>query len=182
MGSISLPLASGCVFSCRKNSAIARNRRAADSGPTGCFAIFDIDHFKRINDSLGHLYGDEVLLIFTDLMRESFRFNDLLFRYGGEEFVAVLGETDLRTALLVLERFRTTVAQHKFPQINQVTVTIGVTQITPQLLPSTLIDRADKALYHGKNHGRDQVNAFEWLEGGRVAGREAASSRNIELF
>ena len=157
-------------------------RRAADSEPVGCFAIFDIDHFKRINDSLGHLYGDEVLLIFTDLMRESFRFNDLLFRYGGEEFVAVLGDTDLDTALMVLERFRTTVAQYKFPQINQVTVTIGITRIEPQLLPSTLIDRADKALYFGKNHGRDQVNAFEWLESGRIISREAASSRNIELF
>lgn len=157
-------------------------RRAADSQPTGCFAIFDIDHFKRINDSLGHLYGDEVLLIFTDLMRESFRFNDLLFRYGGEEFVAVLSETDLETALRVLERFRVRVAQHKFPQINQVTVTIGVTQIEPQILPSTLIDRADKALYFGKNNGRDQVNAFEWLEGGRIVSREIAASRNIELF
>jgi diguanylate cyclase (GGDEF)-like protein len=165
-----------------KTLAPEHPRRAADSEPVGCFAIFDIDHFKRINDSLGHLYGDEVLLIFTELMRESFRFNDLLFRYGGEEFVAVLGDTDLDTALMVLERFRTHVAQHKFPQINQVTVTIGVTRIEPQLLPSTLIDRADKALYYGKNHGRNQVNAFEWLESGRIVNREVAGSRNIELF
>jgi diguanylate cyclase (GGDEF)-like protein len=158
------------------------DRRAADTETPGCFAMFDIDHFKRINDSLGHLYGDEVLLIFTDLMRESFRFNDLLFRYGGEEFVAVLGDTDLDTALMVLERFRTTVAQHKFPQINQVTVTVGVTQIEPRLLPTTLIDRADKALYYGKNHGRDQVNAFEWLERGRIVSKPGEQPQNIELF
>ena len=157
-------------------------RRAIDEIGIGCFAIFDIDHFKRINDSLGHLYGDEVLLILADLMRDSFRFNDLLFRYGGEEFVAVLTDTDLETAMTVLERFRARVASHHFPQINQVTLTIGVVEIEPRTLPSTLIDRADKALYHGKNNGRNQVNAYEWLGEGRVLHEEMAEGRTIELF
>ncbi|HHH47668.1 MAG TPA: GGDEF domain-containing protein [Gammaproteobacteria bacterium] len=157
-------------------------RRAVDSATLGCFAIFDIDHFKRINDSLGHLYGDEVLLILAELMRESFRFNDMLFRYGGEEFIAVLTDTDLDTAMAVLERFRARVASHHFPQINQVTLTIGVAEIEPQVLPSTLIDRADKALYYGKNHGRNQVNAYEWLNDGRVLQEAPGGLQTIELF
>ena len=101
-------------------------------------------------------------------MRESFRFNDQLFRYGGEEFVAVLSETDLDTALVVLERFRTTISQHNFSQLNQVTVTIGVSEILPRLQSGKLIERADKALYYGKTHGRNQVNAFEWLDQGDI--------------
>jgi diguanylate cyclase (GGDEF)-like protein len=157
-------------------------RRASDDSPLGCFAMFDIDLFKRINDSRGHLYGDEVLLIFADLMRESFRFNDLLFRYGGEEFAAVLSDIPLDKALTVLERFRETVAHHKFAQLNQVTVTIGVTEIASQLEPGRLIERADKAMYYGKNHGRNQVNAFEWLEQGRIVPSMDDRPHSYKLF
>ncbi|WP_455199197.1 GGDEF domain-containing protein [Kaarinaea lacus] len=158
------------------------DRRSGDEKPVGCFAIFDIDLFKRINDTKGHLYGDEVLLIFSDLMRESFRFNDLLFRYGGEEFVAILNDTDLETALTVLERFRTTISQHNFAQLNQVTVTIGVSQILPHMQPGKLIDRADKALYYGKNHGRNQVNAYEWLEQGNIVPSLDDHPQSFKLF
>jgi diguanylate cyclase (GGDEF)-like protein len=157
-------------------------RRVGDDAPLGCFAMFDIDLFKRINDSKGHLYGDEVLLVFADLMRESFRFNDLLFRYGGEEFAAVLSDTDLEAAQTVLERFRETVAQHKFAQLNQVTVTIGVTQITPNLQADKLIERADQAMYYGKNHGRNQVNAFEWLEQGQIVPSVNEHPHSYKLF
>ena len=118
-----------------------KERRAGGMASLGCLAILDIDYFKRINDSLGHLYGDEVLLLLADLMRESFRFNDLLFRYGGEEFVMVLPDTDLASAMQVLDRFRARIASYGFPQINQVTVSIGVACIEPGQLPVTLIDR-----------------------------------------
>jgi diguanylate cyclase (GGDEF)-like protein len=158
------------------------DRRTGDDNAIGCFAIFDIDYFKRINDSRGHLYGDEVLLTFADLMRESFRFNDLLFRYGGEEFVAILNDTELDTALSVLERFRSTISQHKFSQLNQVTVTIGVARIAPHLKPGALIERADKALYYGKKHGRNQVNAYEWLEQGHIVPAMDDRQHNIKLF
>lgn len=161
---------------------VRAERRASDEAPLGCFAMFDIDLFKRINDSKGHLYGDEVLLVFADLMRESFRFNDLLFRYGGEEFAAVLSDTDLETALTVLERFRETVAQHKFAQLNQVTVTIGVSEIIPSLAAEKLVERADRALYYGKNHGRNQVNAFEWLEQGQLAPSISDHPQSYKLF
>jgi diguanylate cyclase (GGDEF)-like protein len=157
-------------------------RRAGDEKSHGCFALFDIDLFKRINDTRGHLYGDEVLLIFSDLMRESFRFNDLLFRYGGEEFVAILTDTDLESALTVLERFRTSISQHKFAQLNQVTVTIGVAQISPHVKPDKLIERADQALYYGKNHGRNQVNAYEWLEQGNILPSLDDRPHSFKLF
>jgi diguanylate cyclase (GGDEF)-like protein len=157
-------------------------RRAGDDKSHGCCAMFDIDLFKRINDTRGHLYGDEVLLIFSDLMRESFRFNDLLFRYGGEEFVAILTDTDLESALAVLERFRTTVSQHNFAQLNQVTVTIGVSQISPHTKPDKLIEQADKALYYGKNHGRNQVNAYEWLEQGNILPSLDDRPHSFKLF
>lgn len=157
-------------------------RRSSDEAPLGCFAMFDIDLFKRINDSKGHLYGDEVLLVFADLMRESFRYNDLLFRYGGEEFAAVLSDTDLDTALTVLERFRESVAQHKFAQLNQVTVTIGVTQIRPYLQADKLIERADQAMYFGKNHGRNQANAFEWLDSGNIVPTVNEHPQSYKLF
>ena len=123
-----------------------------------------------------------MLLTFADLMRESFRFNDLLFRYGGEEFVAILNDTELDTALSVLERFRSTIAQHKFAQLNQVTVTIGVARIAPHLKPGALIERADKALYYGKKHGRNQVNAYEWLEQGHIVPSLDDLPHNIKLF
>jgi len=160
----------------------AKDRRADAEIPVGCFAIFDIDYFKRINDSQGHLYGDEVLVIFAEIMRESFRYNDQLFRYGGEEFVAVLSETDLDTALTVLERFRTTISQHNFSRLNQVTVTIGVTEIVPRLDAGTLIEHADQALYYGKNHGRNQVNAYEWLKQGHILQSTSESPHNFKLF
>lgn len=164
------------------SSEARAERRASDDAPLGCFAMFDIDLFKRINDSKGHLYGDEVLLVFADLMRESFRFNDLLFRYGGEEFAAVLSDTDLDNALTVLERFRETVARHKFAQLNQVTVTIGVTQIHPHLQADKLIERADRAMYYGKNHGRNQANAFEWLQQGGIAPSVNEHPQSYKLF
>jgi diguanylate cyclase (GGDEF)-like protein len=160
----------------------APTRRSADESALGCLALLDIDHFKRINDTLGHLYGDEVLLVMADLMRESFRGNDLLFRYGGEEFIAILRDTDLDTAYVVLERFRTRIAQHKFANLNQVTVSIGLTQVLPQLTDSQLIERADKALYHGKAQGRDQVNTFEWLAEDHILPDEGLQPHTIELF
>lgn len=158
------------------------DRRSRDTQPLGCFALFDIDYFKRINDSRGHLYGDQVLLTFADLMRETFRFNDLLFRYGGEEFVAILTDTSLEDALAVLERFRSTISQHKFARLNQVTVTIGATAISPHLKAETLIGRADKALYFGKEHGRNQVNAYEWLEQGQIVPALDDRPHTIKLF
>jgi diguanylate cyclase (GGDEF)-like protein len=157
-------------------------RRTDDRPKASCFAIMDIDHFKLVNDEYGHLYGDEVLLLFSRLMTKSFRHYDLLFRYGGEEFAVVLNHTDLETALAILERFRITIENYNFPQIGTKTISIGVTEISNQTMLSNIIDRADKALYYAKKNGRNQVRCYEKLAAGGLISGDKTTAENIELF
>lgn len=124
-------------------------------------AILDIDHFKRVNDNFGHLYGDEVLLTFSQLMEKCFRYNDFLFRFGGEEFVVILNLASQETAVTVFNRFREEVANYNFPTVGRVTVSIGLTHVDGISMPTTQLDRADKALYHAKDNGRNQVVLYE---------------------
>lgn len=124
-------------------------------------AMLDIDHFKRVNDSYGHLCGDEVLLRFTQVMHQSFRDYDYLFRYGGEEFTVLLKNVDNPTAHGVLERFRQKVAETAFPRVGRVTVSIGHTPLNLALPPTANIGRADQALYAAKGAGRNRVVCFE---------------------
>lgn len=159
-----------------------RRRVAAAGDERFWLAVADIDHFKRINDTFGHLYGDEVLLLLAQIMKRTFRHNDLLFRYGGEEFVIVVGATDREGAQTAFEKFRRVVAVHPFPQIDRVTVSVGATEVAQQcLIPSALFGRADEALYHAKHHGRDCLFFYEQL----VATGEAAPAPDqgsVELF
>jgi diguanylate cyclase (GGDEF)-like protein len=139
-------------------------RRWTSSGRPWLFAVLDIDNFKRINDSFGHLYGDEILVRFAQLMRQSFRTGDLLYRFGGEEFVVIYGVDDAGSAALPLERFRATVEGHPFPGVGAVSVSIGYTCIPDASTPTTtLIDRADHAMYYAKEHGRNRVCHWETL-------------------
>ncbi len=130
-------------------------------GKSSWIAILDIDHFKRVNDNFGHLYGDEVLLIFSQLMGKCFRYNDFLFRFGGEEFVVILNFVDQETALAAFNRFREAVANYSFPTVGRVTVSIGLTHVDGHSMPTTHLDHADKALYHAKDTGRNQVVLYE---------------------
>jgi diguanylate cyclase (GGDEF)-like protein len=125
--------------------------------------VVDIDHFKRINDTYGHLFGDEVLLRVADLMRLSFRSHDKLFRFGGEEFVIMLRNVAEDHVCSVFDRFRQAVEDYDFPQVGKVTCSVGYSRIDPQLSPSELLGRADEALYFSKDHGRNQVNGFDDL-------------------
>lgn len=144
-------------------------------------AIFDIDHFKRVNDKFGHLIGDEVLLLFSQLMTKSFREKDLLFRFGGEEFVAIFECAEIECMQATLDRFRIKVAQFDFPQAGNVTVSVGFTELRPHDTSSQIIDRADVALYFAKNHGRNRVCGYEKLvESGDL--QETAKVGEIELF
>lgn len=124
-------------------------------------AMLDIDNFKRINDNFGHLYGDEVLLIFSQLMEKHFRFNDFLFRFGGEEFVVIVNLINQTDAVATFERFRESVSQHSFGTVGQVTVSIGLTHIHSNTMPTSLLDRADKALYQAKDGGRNCLVVYE---------------------
>ncbi len=141
-------------------------------------AILDIDHFKRVNDNFGHLYGDEVLLIFSQLMRKYFRYNDYIFRFGGEEFVVILNLITQEAAIAALNRFREAVAHYNFPTVGQVTVSIGLTHVDSISMPTTQLDHADKALYHAKDTGRNRVILYEDMP---ALGGDHNSSE-IELF
>ena len=126
-------------------------------------ALIDLDRFKKVNDAYGHLYGDEVLLLFSGLMKQSFRSTDLLVRYGGEEFVVVLTGTTMENCEIVLERFRAKVEDYWFPHVGHVTISTGASRIGNQAQPSTVIDQADQALYYAKHNGRNRVCHFESL-------------------
>lgn len=138
-------------------------RHGADNAARYWLAVMDVDHFKRVNDQFGHLYGDEVLLLLARLMMDTFRQHDHLFRFGGEEFVLLLDPTDRDNAEKVLERFRIKVEAYPFPQVGQVTVSIGFAGISAQDSPSVVVGQADQALYYAKHHGRNRVCSYEAL-------------------
>ncbi len=138
------------------------SRRKNMSKPS-VYVMLDIDHFKEINDSYGHLHGDEILSIIAKIMTDSFREYDLLFRYGGEEFAAVLMDVDERICLQVLNRFKSNVEHYEFPKLDKVTVSIGYTDFNRDLELETLIEQADKALYYGKQNGRNVINQYHDL-------------------
>jgi diguanylate cyclase (GGDEF)-like protein len=163
-------------------AAHSEKKRSDDIDHPDYLAILDIDHFKKINDKFGHLYGDEVLLLFANVMRQTFRDRDQLFRYGGEEFVVILKNIPSDMAMTVLERFRKKVESQIFPQIGNVTVSIGYVTIAEQNLPSTVIEQADHALYHAKEHGRNQVCSFDTLQAEGKICPEVAYSNDIEMF
>lgn len=142
----------------------------------------DLDNFKRINDTWGHLYGDEVLLLTSQLMQGLFRESDYLFRFGGEEFVIIVRSANEEGALRAFERFRAAIECHLFPQVGQVTISIGVTKMDSSIFSAALLDHADKALYYAKQNGRNKVCFFESLvENGLVEISEIKAGE-IELF
>jgi len=128
-----------------------------------CFAMIDMDHFKQVNDEFGHLYGDEVLLLFAQLMVREFRASDFLFRYGGEEFAVILTGANADTAYKVLERFRAAAEAFTYPQIGHKTVSIGYALATIDSDAPLTIEQADKALFYSKETGRNQTHYFQDL-------------------
>jgi diguanylate cyclase (GGDEF)-like protein len=167
----------------RSRGAVAgdNEQRHPDDVSQIFLAILDIDHFKRINDTWGHVYGDEVILMLAQQMRASFRHGDVLFRFGGEEFVMLIAARDEEAAQTVLDRFRRFVAGHAYPQVGHVTVSIGYARITENDYPEIVLDRADKALYFAKQNGRNSVHGYESLTArGELASPVALGS--IDLF
>lgn len=162
--------------------SIADDRRQLQHSGHYWLAMLDIDHFKRVNDNFGHLIGDEVLLMLARLMRGTFRFHDQLYRFGGEEFVALMRCDQNSDAQAVLKRLRSNTEQFSFPQVGRITVSIGFTKIRAGDSPSGAFERADKAVYYAKANGRNQVCSFEDLVAqGRLVEAEA-NVGEIELF
>lgn len=148
-----------------------------DKNTCSWLAVLDIDHFKKINDNYGHLFGDEVLIHFANIMKEQFRYSDFIFRFGGEEFLVILNQTNSDDAHQTLERFRKTVENHRFPSGN-VTVSIGYCFLDPNSSMSQLLESADRAVYHAKENGRNQV--VDTVNAKNV--NPPADSSDIELF
>jgi diguanylate cyclase (GGDEF)-like protein len=134
--------------------------RAQRVGAPLSVCLFDIDHFKRINDNWGHAAGDAVLRHFATLATSGLRAVDVFGRFGGEEFLLILPDTEARGAAVVAERIRVAVEQCAFPGVpagHQVTVTIGVAGRGRDETGDALTARADLALYRGKDAGRNRV-------------------------
>ena len=139
--------------------------RSAARGKAVSVLILDMDYFKSINDSFGHDAGDQVLREFADRLKKSIRGIDLACRYGGEEFVVVMPETDLGVATLVAERIRRRIAGEPFAveggaRSLDVTISVGIAaRVGPQDNASQILKRADEALYRAKRDGRNRVAA-----------------------
>ncbi|WP_310829222.1 GGDEF domain-containing response regulator [Paenibacillus pedocola] len=136
-------------------------------------ALLDLDYFKHINDTYGHLVGDEVLQAFSELVRSSIRVEDTFCRYGGEEFALFMPNTDAASALLVIERIQSQFAGMDFwakQQQFRVTFSGGITEIRARRDdPEELIEDADQALYASKHAGRNQTTLYnEYLPAGKV--------------
>ena len=139
--------------------------RSAARGKPLSVLILDIDYFKSINDNFGHDTGDDVLREFAERLKASIRGIDLACRFGGEEFVVVMPDTDVGVATLVAERIRRRIAGEPFPIERgargiEVTISIGIAaRMGPQDNASQMLKRADEALYRAKRDGRNRVVA-----------------------
>jgi len=143
-------------------------------------AVVDIDHFKRVNDQFGHLYGDEVLILVANRLKSSFRSQDRVFRFGGEEFVILLRSTTLEDAHKIFERFRKNIEEHEFPQVGRVTVSLGFASIS-QETPVVILGHADQALYYAKANGRNRVCHYDQLvSSGQL--QSEVSNESVEFF
>ena len=123
--------------------------------------FIDIDHFKKYNDTYGHVEGDKVLVRLSWIIKSCLRAMDSAYRYGGEEFTIILPETTCKEAEIVAPRIRTAMESEEFmpksEEIVHVTISIGVTEYNPNEKISTLVHRADMAMYAAKQKGRNRV-------------------------
>ena len=125
-----------------------------------CVAMLDLDHFKKVNDSYGHLIDDRSLHYVSAVMQQSVRGIDLLGRYGGEEFLVIFPDTNIKSACIIAERVRNNIASKPFKLDNHdlaITISIGVSEYHDGDNSEQILQRADKALYAAKNSGRNCI-------------------------
>ena len=126
-------------------------------GDSVSFYLFDIDHFKQVNDNFGHLCGDDALVAVTDATARVLRKNDIVCRYGGEEFLVCLPRTALKGAVLVADRIKEEINTTLIDCIGKaLTVSGGVIERKPKESLKEIIRRTDELMYKAKNSGRDQ--------------------------
>jgi diguanylate cyclase (GGDEF)-like protein len=154
----------------------AEVERSVRHGRPVTVALADIDHFKQVNDTYGHLAGDLVLRQVAQVLRSNVRANDAIGRYGGEEFLLIFAETDIDAGTAVAEKLRRLVGRTevRLPDGTQLSVTISVGVSAgsgPELRLDQISQEADSALYAAKSLGRDQVYVFRGLSDDRMVGR-----------
>ena len=123
--------------------------------------MFDIDHFKAVNDTFGHQTGDSVLQQISAIVQQAIRKTDIFARYGGEEFVVLMPGTPANGARDIAERLRSEIEKHKFPHGSVVTCSFGVAEITESDNADSFLNKADIALYNAKDNGRNRVEVFD---------------------
>jgi diguanylate cyclase len=129
-----------------------------------CLALWDIDHFKKINDRYGHGVGDRVLKLFADIIQSRIRKVDLFARIGGEEFVLIMPDTSIENALNLNNTLRVMLEECNFhyeEQHCQITSSVGLAEFRRGDEADIVLERADKALYHSKNNGRNQCTVYK---------------------
>ncbi|RXJ85745.1 diguanylate cyclase [Arcobacter cloacae] len=119
--------------------------------------LVDIDYFKNVNDTYGHLVGDNILQEVSKILTICSRDTDIVARWGGEEFILMLPQTNIEQAYLVAQKLRATVEKHKFDEVKHITCSIGVAQFHKNETKETLFKRVDDALYKAKKAGRNRV-------------------------
>lgn len=127
---------------------------------TFALIIYDVDLFKKINDTHGHETGDKILIELSNLVKKSIRKSDEVFRVGGEEFAIIVPETDADGALILAEKIRKEVEEHQFYKNLKVTVSLGVSDSNSGKTISDIYRQADDALYKAKNSGRNKVEKY----------------------
>ncbi len=132
-------------------------KRTSRYGERFSLLMFDIDHFKEVNDQYGHDTGDRVLVKIVDLGKQTIRKSDVLARWGGEEFMVLLPETGHEMAHTLGERLRCRIAGYRFPGTGRLTVSVGVTGFNSGDTIDSLLKRVDEALYAAKRSGRNRV-------------------------
>ena len=141
----------------RLDQALAAARR---SGEPVVVALFDVDHFKRINDVHGHAAGDKALISVGQVLATQLRASDHLGRWGGEEFLLVAPATPMHAGMDLVERLRATIEAWEFEHGQPVTVSVGLSQFLAGDDAHTLLQRADRALYRAKEGGRNRTEAL----------------------
>lgn len=158
--SLTDPLTGLANRACLNQHLEQETQRARRAGTPFSVVLLDLDHFKRVNDELGHLTGDRVLVTFANVARTTVRGQDVVGRWGGEEFLVLCPGTSLDQAGKLAERLCRMVREHDFATGRRHTVSAGIAALSDDDTVDSLLNRADLALYQAKDGGRDQVGTL----------------------
>ncbi len=125
-----------------------------------CVAMIDLDHFKKVNDKYGHNVGDDILRQFSSVVKNNLRESDVLGRWGGEEFIILIPNTDKDGAYKLIDRIRERIAHYTFDTVGKITFSAGISDFQSEYTDDNIIGNADFALYLSKQMGRNKVSIF----------------------